>query len=245
MNAHEIITINGTTLRVPARLAANLPILTTAHAGGIASVKGYKPTTGYTVSPVVDIQFISRFSTDRLYERRNAALAALTLADVVPFAQEDKVLAALSLASLTDAFNARIEQERTSLARTLAGDRDDANRQGHDRCYVGIVPGLKFHLETEKVDGIMVPVLTDGLPTAKSLMVGMLEIRRTYREPGERKVVNSGIPVRIGNAIQRAFGKRTVAYRTLSLKPDNFESLTIEAVAFTPADLAPEVAAVV
>jgi hypothetical protein len=245
MNAHEIITLNGTTLRVPARLAANLPILTTAHAGGIATVKGYKPTTGYVVSPVVDIQFISRFSTERLYERRAAALKALTLADVIPFASKDKVLATLSVADLEAAFNARIGQETASLEKTLDGDRSDASREGHDRCYVGIVPGLKFHLETEKVDGIMVPVLTDGLPTAKSLMVGMLEIRRTYREEGQRKVVNSGIPVRVGNAIQQAFKKRTVSYRTLSLKPDNFDTLTLDSVAFTPADLAPEVAAVV
>ena len=78
---------------------------------------------------------------------------------------------------------------------TLSGDRSDSHRAGHDRCYAHVADGVKVNFVTEKdKDGLMQPVLTDGLPTAASIMVSYLEINRTTRKEGEYKVVNSGAP---------------------------------------------------
>jgi len=73
----------------------------------------------------------------------------------------------------------------------------------------------------------MHPVLTNGYPTVSSIMVSFLELNRTVVKEGVYKTVNSGASVLMGNAINSLLNQRSVGIRKLSLKEDNFQSLTI------------------
>jgi hypothetical protein len=206
-----------------------LEILEQANRGGCAAVKGYVPSTGYLPGkcPTKNIQMLTRFSYPNLVQRKLDALNAITFEDVQPHLTAPK-LTALSLDSLRELFEQRKAQEVASLEKTLSGDRSDAHRQGHDRCYARFAEGVKVHLETKKgKDGLMYPVLTNGYPTVKSIMVHFLELNSTTIVEGERKVVNSGAPVLMRNAINKVLNQRSVGIRSLSLKEDNFEKLSI------------------
>lgn len=220
--------------------AETLDRLSALRKGGFGSVKGYRPTTGYVPgkTPVVDMQIITRFETNKLYTRKRAALEAITFADVAEdIAKADK-LRALPSGECLDLFNKAKAAAIESIDKTLEGDRSDAHRQGHDRCYSRVADGVKVHLVTEKgADGLMHPVLTDGLPTLASIMVPYLEINRTVRVPGEYKVVNSGPKVLMDNVIAKHMNARSVGYKTLSLKEGNFESLAVGKQNITPDDL--------
>jgi hypothetical protein len=217
--------------------AEALDRLTALHKGGIGSIKGYRPTTGYVTPAVVDMQVITRFETGKLYARKAKALEAITFADVAEDIAKAAKLRDLPAGTCLAQFNDCKAAMLESLNKTLTGDRDDAHRQGHDRCYVRLVDGVKVHLVTEKVDGIMVPVLTDGLPTLASIMLSVLELNKTVREQGVRKVVNSGPKVLMDKAIERQLNARSVGFKTVSLKEGNFESLNVERQSITPDDL--------
>ena len=236
---HTILTdLNGQKFRATAEQAEALESLSVARQGGIATVYGYVATSDRVKPTVYDAQLITRFSVENLYKRKMAALSDLRFSDVKEYIDADPVLSKLPESELLTIFNTRKAKEVDSMNTTLSGDRSDAHRQGHDRCYARVADGIKVHFVTEKVEGIMQPVLTDGLPTVASIMVACLELNRNVREPGEYKVVKSGAPVLMSNAISKALNKRSVGLKFLSLKEGNFERLIVARKSYLPEDVA-------
>ena len=202
------------------------------HRGGIGQVTGYQPSTGYVEKPVVDIQFISAFSYERLNERKEKALNEMTFEDIQDLVTGENAkgtkLEGVALETLRDTFEQRKAQELASIQKTANGDRSDAHRQAHDRNYAKF-GAVKVNFVTAKnSEGKQVPVLADnGLPTVASILLPIIEIRRSYTVEGKRKVVNSGVPVLVGNAIKKAMKGHSVNYQTLSLKDGNFERVSV------------------
>lgn len=237
---YSILTdLNGQSFRATAQQAEAIESLTEARKGGIATVYGYRPATNYITPPVLDLQVLTRFSTANLYRRKVAALESVCLNDVLPHVAADPVLSKLDPDAVQDLFCDRLRDEVDSLNKSLDGDRSDAHRAGHDRCYAHVTDGVKVHFVTERGDdGLMHPVLTDGLPTVNSIMVAHLELSRKVREAGERKVVNSRAPKRMGNAIAKVLNARSVGIRYLSLKLDNFDRVVVSRKSYLPEDVA-------
>ena len=220
--------------------ADTLDVLASLNKGGIGAVKGYRPTTGYVPgkSPVQDMQILTRFEYGKLNARKRAAMESIKFADVAEDIAKSPKLKALPAGACLDLFNTAKEAALASIDKTAAGDRDDAHRQGHDRCYARICDGVKVHLVTEKGDDkLMHPVLTDGLPTLASIMVPYLELNKTVRVAGEYKIVNNGPKVLMDKIIERKLNARSVGYKTLSLKEGNFEALHVGKKSITPDDL--------
>lgn len=215
--------------------------LVEANNGGCAGIHGYIPSTGYTEKPVVDLQVITKFSYEKLNERKRAALEAIAFADVQDAIKREPKLNVLTLDNQNELFEARKKSLLDSIQKTADGDRSDAHRQGHDRCYVTFDNGVKANLVTEKVDGLQEPVLLNGLPIIASVMLGCIELNRKTIKEGVRKVVNSGAPVLMGNAIESLLNKRSVSYMTVSLKEDNFDSMVISKSTILPKDVSPSV----
>lgn len=230
---------NGRDFWATIQQAEFLAGLKDAPRGGIGTVRGYKPESDWLTVPTVNIQGIFRFSTERLYKRKAAALNSLTFGDVADGVAKDPKLSALSDVEARTLFAERLASQIASLEKTLSGDRNDSYREAHDLFYVGISEGVKVHLASTKSDsdGLKHLVLIDGHPVADSIMVSYLELSREYIVPGSRKTVNSGAPVRMGNLIENALNSRSVGYRALSLKPDNFESFAIGGTIMESADL--------
>ncbi len=228
---------NGNKFRATAEQAEALESLSVARAGGIATVYGYRPSTGYVSPPVQDMQILTKFSTGNLYRRKIAALNAIAFDDVKAIIADDEKLSVLSESDALELFTTRKAAEIASMEKTLEGDRSDAHRAAHDRNYADVADGLKVNFVTEKVDGLQIPVLTDGLPTVASIMVHYLELNRTVRVKGERKVVNSGAPVRMSNAIATVLNSRSVGLRTLSLKESNFDRLIVDRKSYIAEDV--------
>lgn len=209
--------------------ADTLNLLVQTRKGGFAKVYGYMPSTGYTVPPVQDICMVTRFSTEKLYARKVKALDAIAFADVADAIAKEPKLNSLPVSEQRTLFNERKQKLVDSMEKTLDGDRSDAHRQGHDRCYLHLAEGVKVNYVTEKgSDGLMHPVLDNGFPTVASIMITYLENSKTVRVAGVRKVVNSGAPVLMTNAIESLLNDRSVGLRTLSLKEGNFERLVID-----------------
>ena len=209
--------------------ADTIEALSNTQKGGFARIYGYKPSSNYEVSPVQDIVMVTRFSTEKLYARKRKALNSITFNDVKDAIAREPKLSALSLAEQEALFNERLADMVASLSKTLDGDRSDAHRQGHDRCYLHLAEGVKVNYVTEKgTDGLMHPVLTDGFPTVASIMLTYLENSKVTRVEGVRKVVNSKPPKLMSNAIESLLNKRSVSIKTASLKEDNFERLVID-----------------
>lgn len=230
---------NGSTFNATAAMIDTLNTLASLRAGGIATIRGYRPTTGYKVAPVVDSQVITRFNTARLYARKAKALAAVSFADVADSVAANPKLAALPLADALAAFEAR----KAWMQEGLAGERENAHKAAHVRNYATVADGVKVNYVTVKdADGIQQPVLDDnGLPTAAAIMVNVLELNRTVVQEGERKPEpNSGVPVLIGNAIDKAMNRRSVGFTTRTLRSDNFTSITADGRIVTAADVAGE-----
>lgn len=215
-------------------------------AGGIGTVHGYVSTSGRVKPETADIQFITHFSVERLYERKAAALRELSYADIADIAERQPKIQVLSQDEREALFEERKAQELASLEKTLEGDRSDNHRQAHDRVYCHIAKGVKIHFRTsyDKALKKKMPELVAGLPVAESIMLTILELNRTVTEPGEYKVVNSGASVLIKNAMLSGLNSRSVGIKTLSLKEDNFDSLVVSRKTFLaeefesiPADL--------
>jgi hypothetical protein len=229
MQTKTLIVVPNGKVWASAQQAEALEALIQTRKGGFARVYGYKPTSDWDTSPVQDIVAITRFSTEKLYERKTKAVNGLTFADVKDAIAKNPKLKALSLTEQEALFNERKAMVVDSMAKTLDGDRDDAHRQGHDRCYLHLAPGVKVNYDTVKgKDGLMQPVLTDGFPTVASIMLSYLENSKVTRVEGVRKVVNSGAPKLMSNAIDSVLNKKSVALKMLSLKEDNFERLVID-----------------
>lgn len=234
----SLVKINGTQVWATEKQIQAIRTLEDTRGGGAASVKGYVPSSNWVVSPVQNIQFLSRVSTMKLYERRQKALEALSYGDIAESIAKDEKLAVMPHNDLVDLFNTRKAQEMASIQKTFDGERNDAHRQGHDRCYVQITQGVKVHLVTEKgEDGLKHPVLVNDYPIVDSIMVSALFLNVTTIQEGERKVVNSGVPVRMSNIIKSVLNQPGMNLKMLSLKADNFESLHIDNNAIVPSDL--------
>lgn len=239
MSLVTLTDLNGQQFRATAEQAEALESLSVARNGGIATVYGYVATSDRVKPTVYDAQLITRFSVENLYKRKMAALSDIRFSDVRPFIDADPILSKLPETELLTIFNDRKAKEVDSMNTTLTGDRSDAHRQGHDRCYARVAEGIKVHFVTEKdSDGLMQPVLTDGLPTVASIMVACLELNRNVREPGEYKVKKSGAPVLMSNAIAKVLNSRSVGLKFLSLKEGNFERLIVARKSYLPEDVA-------
>lgn len=230
------ITESGCEFNCTEAQAKTLDSLCDVIKGGIGTIHGYTATSGRTVPEVADLQFITAFSTENLYKRKAAALEGLNYSDIAEFAERSEKVSMLSQDEREQLFETRKAQELNSLQTTLSGDRSDAHRQGHDRCYCYVGKGVKVHYITEdekytaedgKTKKRKVPVLTDGLPTVDSIMLTILELNRTVKQKGVYKPVNSGASVLVKNAMLKALNLRSIGLKTLSLKHDNFESLVV------------------
>lgn len=215
-------------------MANTLDVLGTLRNGGIGTVKGYKPTSNYVQSPTVNVQFISKFSTERLYQRKLQALQAIDFATVSDKIAKELKFDGKNVAAMFDAAKADLI---ASLEKTLAGDRSDGHRQGHDRCYAHTSQGIKVNLDCEKVDGIMVPKLVDGFPVAESVMVMHIELNRTTIVEGVRKLVNSRAETIMKGIIESAMNRRSVGIKAFSLKADNFDAIIIDRQTIEPQDI--------
>ncbi len=239
MQTKTLVVVPNGKVWASAAQAESLKALTETRKGGFARVYGYKPTSDWVTSPVQDIVLITRFSTEKLYARKVKAINELTFDDVKDAIAKNPKLAALSLAEQEALFNERKAMEVDSMTKTLDGDRDDAHRQGHDRCYLHLDQGVKVNYVTEKdADGLMQPVLTDGFPTVASIMLSYLENSKSTRVEGVRKVVNSKPPKLMSNAIESVLNKKSVGLKMLSLKEDNFERLVIDGEVVLSEDVA-------
>lgn len=238
MSVNTLINVDGQDVYATPRQIEAITTLLEARKGGVASVVGYVPSSNWIESPVQNIQFISRFSYAKLRERKRLALESLSIADVRDSIKSEPKLAALTEGDARNVFHDRLNRELASIEKTDSGNRDDAHRQAHDRCYINLSEGVKVHLVTEKDDdGIMQPVLTNGRPTVASIMISAIFLNVKTVKEGKRKVVNSGPPVLMSKAIEKAIDKPGISYRTLSLKDDNFERLVIDHKAILPEGL--------
>lgn len=239
MQTKTLIAVPGGKVWASRQQADTIEALSATRKGGFARIYGYKPASNWEVSPVQDIVMVTRFSTEKLYKRKRNALSSITFDDVKDAIAREPKLAALPVSEQETLFNQRLTEMVESLEKTLDGDRSDAHRQGHDRCYLSIAEGIKVNYVTEKgADGLMHPVLTDGFPTVASIMVTYLENSKVTREEGVRKVVNSKPPKLMSNAIESVLNKRSVALKTASLKEDNFERLVIDSEVVLREDVA-------
>jgi len=209
--------------------------LETIVKGGIGTVHGYTMKSGRVKPEKADIQFLTAFSTERLYKRRIAALESISYDDIADNLPDNPKLTKLTEDERREVFNTRRQKEIESYQKSLDGDRSDSHRQAHDRCYCKIGQGVKVHYRTEKdADGIRQPIMVNGLPVVESIMLTILEIKRKVIEPGEYKKVNSGAPVLISNTIKSTMNLRSVGLKTLSLKEDNFDRLVLDKTEFLP-----------
>lgn len=233
-----VLTLDGQEMLISARQAAALDVLNETNKGGFARVHSYEARSNRIVPEVADISFLSRFSYEKLLGRRIKALQAIKLKDIKADAEKDSVLSELSAPALALEFKNRKAFEIASMRKTLDGVRDDAHRQGHDRCYAKVCDGVKVHFITETgKDKKKYPVLSNGLPQVESIMVQMIEVSRNVITPGRYKSSNPGVGVRLSNIMQGKLPKAT-KIATLSLKDDNFAKLVIDGNTVLPADIA-------
>ena len=196
--------------------------------GGIGTVHGYVPSTGYEISPKIDLQIITRISIESLYKRKIKALDEVSFADIKPFLKDNPKLAVLEEAKAREIFNYRKQKSIDSMTKTLEGERTDALRQGHDRNYITVCQGVKVNLQGSKVDGIKIPNTVNGYPIAETIMLNYLEISRKVIVPGQKKKApNSGAEVLISNLIEDQLNSRSVGIKTLSLDPSKFDSISV------------------
>ena len=237
ISTRTLITVNGKSFWATKQQAEAIAMLEQTRKGGFARIYGYTATAGRTVPTVYDCTVTSRFSYSALLKRKLNALQALNLSDILPHLPAK--VSQLPATTLQKEWEARKQMEVESVEKTISGSRDDANRQGHDRCYISITDGVVIHLSTEKqADGLMHPVLLDGYPMAESVMLNCLEVSRNVRVAGEYKKVNSGVAVLISNAISaklKAQGVRSM--NRVSLKEGNFERVAIDTNVVLPEDM--------
>ena len=201
-----------------------LKVLDQTVKGGFATVHGYKPTSGYIKSPTVNINFISRFSTEKLYARKMNALKDLKFSDLSITSPK---LVELTETEQQTLFHSCVSAMLESMQKTLDGDRSDNHRQAHDTFYGKSSTGVKVHFQTSKVGRETHLDLIDGLPVVDSIMLSVIEIGRKVVEEGEHKIVNSGPKVLMDNAINKAIKGKTISMKTISLKSDNHTDVSI------------------
>jgi hypothetical protein len=232
------ITHNGSSFLCTAEQAKALEVLLDTNAGGFASVKGYVSESGRTSPETADITFISRFSTEKLYQRKMEALLSMTADTVLNELRDDPKIKALTTDEFYTAFEARKAYEIESMQKTLDGVRDDARRESHDRNYLTLTSGVKVHFVTEKgSDNLTYPVLdtATGLPIVNSIMLSTIQVSKNVLVKGEYKVVNSKVPTLISKAMEKHLPK-SCKFKNVSLKEDNFTALHIAGQELIPED---------
>ena len=235
-----LVNVNGTNVMMTPEQADTIAVLQESRKGGFARIYGYVAESGRTVPTVYDATVTTRFSYTNLIERQREAIEAITVQDIMDRAKGLEKLANLPLSKVETILNERKAKEIASFDKTLSGDRDDAHRAAHDRCYLHVADGVSIHYLTEKNgEGIKVPVLVNGNPIAESIMLNVLEVSRNIREPGEYKVVNSGAPVLVSKIIKSILKERGVrAMKRVSLKEGKFERVSIDGDVILSEDVA-------
>lgn len=217
---------NGQQVWMTASQADTLNVLEGCNKGGAACIHDYVATSGYTIPQVADYQVITRFNYDRLLNRSLTALKAITVDDVDLTIIPDSKLKGKTREEWFAIAHAELI---ASAEKTLANDRSDARRQGHDRCYQQFANGVKVHYLTEKgTDGLMHPVLLNGHPQVESIKLSVLVLNKKVKVEGTRKHTEHGAKVLAKNAIGRVLNQRSVGIRTLSLKEGAFSTLNID-----------------
>jgi len=230
--------LDGRKFRCTEKQAKTLDALKGIQHGGIGTIHGYISESGRVKPEKADIQFITAFSVERLYQRKIKALTHLDPSGVLKKAREVPKLSELSDDELVVLMEKRRDMELASLQKTLDGDRSDARRQAHDTFYVPICRGVKVHLKTFKNANKETELeMVAGLPVADSIMVMMIEIRRKVIEPGEYKTVNSGPAVLMSNVIKSTINQKSISMKTLSLKEGKFDSLVVSRKEILPEDV--------
>lgn len=236
-------TSNGEKFWATKKQSDTLITLSQTRPGTIGTVHGYVPSTGYVEKPTVDIQGIFRISVTSLYKRRIEALNKIKFVDIADAMAANPKLANIPIGEAKQHFEDRKQKQIDRHTTTLEGDRSDSRRQGHDLAYIQVVDGIKVNLHTVKnkssglVERVLMDIDGEAHPTCESIMLGYLEIKRKTLVPGVKKVVNSGVPVLIGEAIENTLNKRSVTYRTLSLKEDNFNTIVIDRMEINSDDI--------
>jgi hypothetical protein len=232
------VTINGETFNATQKQLDALELLASTNKGSFAVVHDYVSDSGRIKPETADITFISGFSYERLNQRKREALEALQFEDIKPNIKAKK-LTALKEDAQKKAFEERKADLISSIDKTASGDRDDAQRQAHDRCYARICEGIRVHFKTidATVEGKKrkEPIMLDGAPIVESIMVEMIEIKRNVKVAGEYKFVDSGVPKLMGNLIEAELPKGA-KFKNLSLKEDNYTLLKIGGEELTPED---------
>ncbi len=234
-----LVNVNGKHVWATPEQAETLSVLEGTRKGGFARVYGYKADSGRTVPTVYDATVTTRFSYSKLIQRQRDAIQSITVQDILDRAKDNPKLTKLSATELETVLNDRKAKEIDSIDATLKGDRDDAHRAAHDRCYLNVTDGVVIHYVTEKNhEGIKVPTLRDNYPIVDSIMLNCLEVSRNVREPGEYKVVNSGAPVLVSNIIKAIMKGRGVrSMNRVSLKEGKFERVVIDGETVLPEDV--------
>jgi hypothetical protein len=237
-------SIDGKEIWVTPAQAETLNNLTEAHGGGCASIHKYHVTTGFVEPEIVTLQVMTRFSTAKLFQRKHDVLSEIKFQDVQSAVLRDEVLSNMTLNELKLLFDVRHAYELGTIEKTQDGDRSDAHRQGHDRCFATFGDGVKCHLFTEKnpADKLMYPIKLNGLPVLESIKLPILELNRKVDKKGVAKPPRkSGAPVRMSNAIKTLLNSRSVGYKTLALKEGNFEKLVISGMEMVSENVGPSV----
>lgn len=201
--------------------------LRTAHKG-LGAVKGYKPSTNWTVVPTQNVQMVAGFILSRLYKKQIAAMRELKLEDLdlsswVPGKRAN------SFDTAQEQFDYCIAKMIESKEKSLKGELENAHTEAHSRNYCNVCNSIKVNFKTVKdvETGKQVPVLdSEGIPTVSSILVPYIEVHTVTVEKGERKVVNSGSKKLMDKCIEAFLGK-SYKYKQFSLKDDNFIELVI------------------
>ena len=238
LNTRTLIDANGSKVWATAEQAETIRTLMDTRKGGFARVYGYVATSKRTIPSVYDATVTTRFNYTKLIQRQKDAIQTVTVQDILDRAGNNPKLAKLSATELESILDARKAFEIASIDKTLEGDRDDAHRAAHDRCYLNLTDGVIVHYATEKRDdGLMHPILENGFPIVDSIMLNVLELSRNVREAGEYKPVNSGAPVIVSNIIKSILKERGVRKMSrISLKEGKFERLAIDGDVILPED---------
>lgn len=231
---------DGRSVKMTAAQASAIESISNTRKGGCASIRGYRPSTGYKEGeePTHNIQMITHFSQKKLYERKVKALQAIQYKDVAEAVVKDATLSALSASDAHKVFTARKEFIINQLKRNLDDAPKNAHQDAHVRCYA-YFGDCRVHLVTEQVGDHKMPTQENGVYLVDSIIVPYLELNKTVvAKGGDFHVPKSKAPTLMGNLIEACLNKKSVSYKTLSLKANNFESFNVDRMSFTPEDVA-------
>ena len=191
-------------------------------------LKGYVSTSKRLTPEVADHTVNANASVESLYKRRMAALANLETLSLEMLNLEHWVPSKGKNAKATaeEQFEFCKAAMIASMQKTIDGDRNDAHRKGHDRCFVPFSKGVRLHLVTEKVAGIMQPVKdSQGRLQVESVQLKALPHSKRVVTAGTYKPVNSGSKVLMDNAIKKAWNAPSLNFSTYKLASGNFDKV--------------------